>query len=68
MGIKLEYRKPGIRENLEQLIVKSLDELPRKDINIESEAARKQLAKYLSIKVLDNAEKKNWWDTYSYNL
>ena len=68
MGIKLSYRKPGPDKNLELLLKEALDSMSRKDWNLESESARKTIAKYLTNKVLNKAGKKKWWDKYFYTL
>lgn len=68
MGIKINYTKPGLKKNLELLISEALNELDRKDWNMESKAAHESIAKHLSEKLLEKSAEKKWWDKYFYSL
>jgi hypothetical protein len=62
------HRGADLRSNLSILLMYAMEGLPRKDINMGSEAARKNLSDYLAKAVLKTAEDKNWWDKYFYSL
>ena len=61
-------RGVGLSNNLELLIRYALTKLSHDDINMGSDAARSNLAKFLAETVITTAADKNWWDKYHYSL
>ena len=61
-------RGDGLVNNLEILIQYALTKLDRKDLNMGSESAQQDLAKFLAKTIMQTASDKNWWDKYHYDL
>ena len=49
-------------DNLQEYVLESLMSLDRKDINLESYAAQKNLALKISTDIRKLAKQKNWWE------